>query len=74
MLNFNKINRKNNTYLSKICFIINLIYSLPNLIWTGTKACKKKDLINPQWLRNIKDRKYSFYRIDTFFSKKNIKA
>ncbi|MDA9996745.1 hypothetical protein N9E23_05340 [Candidatus Pelagibacter sp.] len=42
---------------------------LPNLIWTGTKACKKKNLVNPQWLRNIKDRKYSFFRIDTFFSK-----
>ncbi len=40
---------------------------LPNLIWTGTKACKKKHLVNPQWLRNIKDRKYSFFRIDTFF-------
>jgi len=43
---------------------------LPNLIWTGTKGCKKKDLIDPQWLRNIKDRKYSPFRIDIFFSKK----
>ena len=42
---------------------------LPNLIWTGTKACKKKNLISPQWLRNIKDRRYPLYRIDTFFSK-----
>ena len=42
---------------------------LPDLIWTGTKGCKKKNLVNPQWLRNIKDRKYSFFRIDTFFSK-----
>ena len=42
---------------------------LPNFIWSGTKGCKKKDLLNPQWLRNIKDRKYSFYRLDTFFSK-----
>ena len=41
---------------------------LPNLIWTGTKACKKKYLISPQWLRNVKDRKYPFFRIDTFFS------
>ena len=43
---------------------------LPNLIWTGTKACKKKHLTSPQWLRDIKDRKYSFFRFDTFFSKK----
>ena len=41
---------------------------LPRLIWTGTKACRKKNLLSPQWLRNVKDRKYSFFRIDTFFS------
>ncbi len=42
---------------------------LPNLIWSGTKGCKKKNLLSPQWLRNIKDNKYFFYRIDTYFSK-----
>ena len=42
---------------------------LPNLIWTGTKGCKRKNFLNPQWLRNIKDNKYSFYRLDTIFSK-----
>ena len=67
-LNFQKINEK------LILFKQNMFYykfnlQLPNLIWTGTKACKKKHLINPQWLRNIKDRKYSFFRLDTFFSK-----
>jgi len=41
---------------------------LPNLNWTGTKGCRKKFLKSPQWLRNIKDRKYPFYRLDTFFS------
>ena len=34
---------------------------LPNMEWTGTKGCKKKYLISPQWLRNIKDRKYPFF-------------
>ena len=43
---------------------------LPNFKWKGTKAIKKKNLISPQWLRNIKDKKYPFYRIDTIFSKK----
>ncbi len=42
---------------------------LPNFIWTGTKACKKKYLKTPQWLRNIKDRKYPFFRFDVLFSK-----
>ncbi len=41
---------------------------LPNLDWTGTKGCRKKFLKSPQWLRNVKDRKYPFYRLDTFFS------
>lgn len=43
---------------------------LPNFKWTGTKAIKKKNLISPQWLRNIKDKKYPYYRIDIIFSKK----
>ena len=42
---------------------------LPNFIWHGTKACKKKKLINPQWLRNVKNKNFPFWRIDTFFSK-----
>ena len=41
---------------------------IPNFKWVGTKACKKRDFISPQWLRNIKDRRYPFYRIDTLFS------
>ena len=41
---------------------------LNNYPWIGSKACKKKDLISPQWLRNIKDRAYSWWRLDTFFS------
>ena len=43
---------------------------LEEYIWHGSKACKKKHLITPQWLRNIKDKMYPFWRVDTFFSKK----
>ncbi len=42
----------------------------PNFKWIGTRACRKKDLIGFQWLRNIKNKSYPFWRIDTFFSKK----
>ena len=42
---------------------------LPDIIWSGTKGCKKKDLLSPQWLRNIKDKKYSLFRLDIMFSK-----
>ena len=41
---------------------------LENYPWIGSKACKKKNLKSPQWLRNIKDRIYSWWRFDTFFS------
>ena len=51
-------------------FYYKLNLKLPDLIWSGTKACKKKYLKSPQWLRNIKDKKYPIYRFDTFFSDK----
>ena len=47
------------------------------LTWTGTRGCKKKHLISPQWLRNIKDRSYPIWRLDILFSKNkysNIKS
>ena len=36
--------------------------------WIGSKACKKKNLKSPQWIRNIKDRTYSWWRLDVLFS------
>tara|TARA_B110001452_G_scaffold7319_1_gene6576 strand:+ start:111 stop:980 length:870 start_codon:yes stop_codon:yes gene_type:complete len=67
-VDFNKISEKIILFKQDM-FYYKFNLHLPNLIWTGTKGCKKKHLINPQWLRNIKDRKYHFFRIDTFFSK-----
>jgi len=66
-LNFNTLKEKIILFKQDM-FYYKFNLKLPNLIWTGTKACRKKDLVNPQWLRNIKDRKYPFFRIDTFFS------
>ena len=42
----------------------------PNFKWIGTRACKKKELKNLQWLRNLKGRSYPFWRLDTLFSEK----
>ena len=67
-VNFNKINEKIILFRQDM-FYYKFNLHLPNLIWTGTKACKKRYLLNPQWLRNIKDRKYPFFRMDTLFSK-----
>ena len=68
-LNFNNLDKKIYLFQQDMLYYkFNL--KLPNYIWTGTKGCKKKFLKSPQWLRNIKDRKYPFYRIDAFFSEK----
>ena len=47
---------------------LNLYYE--DYTWLGTKATKYKNFISPQWLRNIKGKNYSKWRIDTLFSKK----
>ncbi len=66
-LNFKEIKEKIIIFKQEM-FYYKFNLKLPNLIWSGTKACKKKNLISPQWLRNVKDRKYSFYRLDTLLS------
>ena len=45
----------------------NLVY--PNFVWMGSKICKKKHMLSPQWLRNIKSKQYPWWRVDTFLSK-----
>jgi len=67
-VDFSKINQKIILFRQDM-FYYKFNLNLPNFSWTGTKACKKRNLISPQWLRNIKDRKYNFFRFDTFFSK-----
>ena len=43
---------------------------LDNFRWIGSKACKFKFLKSPQWLRDIKNRKFKWWRIDALFSKR----
>ena len=72
--NLNQINFaniKNNIVIFEqkmFYYKLNLVYE--DYTWLGTKAVKKKYLISPQWLRNIKGKKYSKWRIDTLFSRK----
>tara|TARA_B100002051_G_C16733945_1_gene639980 strand:+ start:1868 stop:2728 length:861 start_codon:yes stop_codon:yes gene_type:complete len=61
--------KKINLFIQKIFYYkFNLVQQ--NLNWIGSRACKKKYLISPQWLRNIKDRPYPYWRIDALFSQK----
>ena len=68
-LNFNEI--KNNIIIFEqkmFYYKFNLFYE--DYSWQGSKAVKQKNFISPQWLRNIKGKKYPKWRIDTYFSKK----
>ena len=42
---------------------INLL-NLAENNWHGSKMCLKKNLKSPQWLRNLKFKKYPFWRVD----------
>ena len=44
----------------------NLFYD--RIPWFGTKGCKKKKLKNFSTIRNIKNKRYPFWRLDTYFS------
>ena len=55
-------------FFEQSLFYYKLNRYLPNFIWYGTKGCKKKYLKSPQWLRNIKNKKFLFWRLDTLLS------
>ena len=64
------------TYKAKITFFEQkmLYYKLnlaqKNFIWYGSRIVKKKHLISPQWLRNVKSKKFPIWKINALFSKK----
>ena len=68
-VNFSNI--KNNIIIFEqkmFYYKLNLHYK--DFKWQGTKGTKSKYFLSPQWLRNIKGKKYSKWRLDTWFSKK----
>lgn len=68
-INFNSINNKIIFFKQKV-FYYKLNLELKTLRWIGSKACKKKYLKSPQWLRNVKDKIYPKWRLDIMFSEK----
>jgi len=68
-LNLSKINNEIIMFEQKMFYYkLNLFYE--DFKWFGTKAIKKKNFLSPQWLRNIKGKKYPKWRLDIMFSKK----
>ena len=72
--NLEKINLRN-SQKKIIIFKQNIFFYKFNLLyhqvpWFGSRACKKKDLMSPNWLRDLKPKKYPLFRFDIIFSKK----
>lgn len=67
-IDFSKIKEKIIIFDQKLFYYkFNLL--LDNVKWFGSKACKIGSLNSIDFLRSIKNKKYSFYRFDTLFSK-----
>ena len=67
--NLNKVNSKQIIIFKQLLFYYKFDLHHNAMTWYGSKGCLKKDLLTFNWLRNIKNKKYNFWRIDTFFSK-----
>ena len=67
-ISLKKVKKKLVCFKQKMFFYkFNLLYE--KMAWYGSRACKKKHLISPQWLRDTKHKKYPLWRIDIMFSK-----
>jgi len=69
-IDFRTINKRFIIFNQKL-FYYKLDLTVPEINWFGSKACKLKYFKDVDNLRNIKNKKYSFFRFDTYFS--NIK-
>ena len=69
-LNSNQFKNSNKNFIifKQLLFYykFNLFYDL--MPWFGSKACKKKNLKSFSNLRNLKNKKYPFWRLDTYLS------
>ena len=66
-LETHKINRQIIIF-EQVIFYYKFNRYLNNFTWFGTKGCKKKYMKSPQWIRNVKNKKFHFWRLDTLFS------
>ena len=63
-LDFNKIKEKFIIFKQKL-FYYKLNLELKNVPWYGSRACKKRHLVDINNLRNLKPKKYPWWRLDT---------
>jgi beta-1,4-mannosyl-glycoprotein beta-1,4-N-acetylglucosaminyltransferase len=61
----NLFNKNNYGVFSQKMFMYKINFlNIDENNWHGSKICLKKNLKSPQWLRNLKFKKYPFWRID----------
>ena len=64
-LDFDNIKEKFIIFKQKL-FYYKLNLELKLVPWYGSRACKKKNLVDINHLRNLKPKKYPWWRLDTF--------
>jgi beta-1,4-mannosyl-glycoprotein beta-1,4-N-acetylglucosaminyltransferase len=62
-----KLSKKKYIIFNQKLFYYKLNLGITKTKWFGSKACKLKYLKSVDLLRNIKNKKYSFFRLDSFF-------
>ena len=73
--NFNKDHINNEiVFFKQKMFYYKFNLCSNDINWYGTRACKKKFLKSPQWLRNLKSKYYPYWRIDTLFYKNRVRS
>ena len=60
--------KKNIIIFKQLLFYYKFNLNYENLTWFGSKACRKKKLKSMTWLRNLKNKSYSLWRLDVLFS------
>ncbi len=66
--NLKNIGKKIYIFEQKILnYKFNLLYDL--IPWYGSRACKLKNIKSFPWLKNLKNKKYAFWRLDVLFNK-----
>jgi beta-1,4-mannosyl-glycoprotein beta-1,4-N-acetylglucosaminyltransferase len=72
-LNFNQYKEKFIIFKQRL-FYYKLNLELKSTDWYGSRACRKKNLIDINHLRNLKPKKYPWWRFDVFFKSNKEKS
>ena len=61
--------KKYTVFTQKMFYYRFNLHNITEPNWLGTRACKKKDLKSPQWIRNQKIKQYPIWRIKKYIQK-----